>query len=107
MRDKSRVVVQRQIAFSAEPIKDRKQAGVFLVDMGTNKFDYGDVMSGLAANAGGMAKHESQRSLEHGFVCLLKTCFFIKSENLASGNKFLLSALKKALDLGPVYAMRL
>ena len=75
---------------------------MFLVDARAHKIDDGDVMSGLAPCSNSVTEHEAERSLEHGLVGLLQTCFLIKGQDLARRSEFFSGACEEAVDLGPV-----
>ena len=101
VRNKRGVIIKRHIAFPTEAIKDSQQTGVFLIDAGPHKID-GDVMPRLTSRTESMAEQESERSFEHCFVGLLKTSFFVKSENSVGRGELLVRAAEEAFDLRPV-----
>jgi hypothetical protein len=106
LRNKPSVVIEGQIALPAETIKNSQQTGMFLVDARLHKIDDGDVVPWLASCTESVAEHETQRSFEHCFVGLLKTSFFVKSENLAGRGQLLFRAREEAVDLRPVNGVR-
>jgi len=107
MRNKSGVVIKGHIALPAETIKDSQQTGMFLVDTQPHKIDDGDVVPRLTSRTESVAEHEPQRSFEHCFVSLLKTSFFVKSENSVGRGGLLVCAREKAFNLRPVNGVRL
>jgi len=80
---------------SCETIKDDQQPSMFLVDARPHEIDDGDVVARLTSRTESMAEHEPQGSFEHCFVGLLKTSFFIKSENFPSRGQLLIRAREK------------
>ena len=78
---------------------------MLFVDASPNEIDDRDVMARLASSSKAVAKHETQRGLEHCFVRLLQRGFLIKNKNLAGGNEFSLGALQEAFNLRPVYSL--
>ncbi len=66
---------------SPETVEDRQQAGVFPIKASSDEFDDGDVMPGLASRSEAVAEDESQGSLQHRLVGLLKTSLLVKSED--------------------------
>jgi hypothetical protein len=83
VRNKSGVVIERGITLPAQTIKYNQQTGMFLVQARPHKIDDCDVVPRLTPGAESVAEHESEGSFQHCFVSLLKTCFFVKSENFA------------------------
>lgn len=79
---------------------------MFLVDARAHKIDDGDVVPRMTSRTESMAEHEPEGSLQHCFVGLLKTSFFIKNENLARRNQLLIRAREEAVDLHPVNGVR-
>jgi len=95
VRNKSGVIIKCCIALPAETIKDDQQPSMFLVDARPHEIDDGDVVARLTSRTESMAEHEPQGSFEHCFVGLLKTSFFIKSENFPSRGQLLIRAREK------------
>ena len=106
VRNKSGVIIKGHIALPAETIKDGEQTGMFLVDARTHEIDDNDVVTRLTPRTESVTKHEPEGSLQHCFVSLLKTCFFIKSENLTGRGQLLIRAREEAIDLRPVNRVR-
>jgi hypothetical protein len=106
VRNKPGVIIKGHIALSAETIKDSQQTGMFLVDTRPHKIDDGDVVPRLASGTESVAEHEPQRPFEHCFVGLLKTSFFVKSENFAGRGQLLIRAREEAVDLRLVNGVR-
>ena len=106
MGDEARVVIEGEVPLSTELVEDGQQRGVLFVETLANEVDNRDVMPRLASNAESVAKHEGQRSLEHGFVGLLQASFFVKFENFACGRELAVGACQEAADLRPVDALR-
>jgi hypothetical protein len=79
---------------------------MFLVDARTHEIDDGDVVPRLTPRTESVAKHEPEGSFQHCFVSLLKTSFFIKSENFAGRGQLLIRAREEAVDLRPVNGVR-
>jgi len=79
---------------------------MFLVDTRTHKIDDGDVVSRLTSRTESMTEHESEGRFEHCFVRLLKTSFFVKSENFAGRGELPVGTREKAFDLRPVNRVR-
>jgi hypothetical protein len=79
---------------------------MFLVDARTHEIDDGDVVPRLTPRTESVAKHEPEGSFQHCFVSLLKTSFFVKSENLAGRGQLLIRAREEAVDLRPVNGVR-
>lgn len=52
---------------------------MLLVDPRSHEINDGDMVPRLAPRAKSVAEHESERSLQHGFVRLLQAGLFIKS----------------------------
>jgi hypothetical protein len=50
VRNKSRIVVERQVSFSPQAIQNGQQSGMFLVNALADKFDDGDMVAGLTAS---------------------------------------------------------
>lgn len=107
VRNKSSVIIKGCIALPAETVKDDQQPSMFLVDARAHEIDDGDVVARLTSRTESMAKHEPERSFQHCLVSLLKTSFFIKSENFASGGQLLIRAHEETVDLCPVNRVRL
>ena len=107
LRNKSRVVIEDQIALPAKTIKHCQQRGMLLVDTRPHKIDDGDVVTRLTSRTESMAEHEPEGSFEHCFVGLLKTSFLVKNENFAGGSQLLVRAREKACNLRPVNGVRL
>ena len=106
-RDKSGVIIKGRVALPAEAIKDDQQARMFLVDARPYEIDDGDVVARLTSRTESVAKHEPEGSFQHCLVSLLKTSFFIESENLAGRGQLLIRACEETVDLGPVNRVRL
>ena len=106
-RNKSSVVIERHISFPAKPVEHGQKAKMLFVDPCPDEFDNRDVMPWLTPGAETVAEHEPQGSLQHCFVGLLEAGLFVESENLLCGRKFLFGALQEALNLRPVYLLRL
>jgi hypothetical protein len=62
-----------------------------------HKIDDGDVVPRLTPRTESVAKHEPEGSFQHCFVSLLKTSFFIKSENLTGRGQLLIRAREEVL----------
>ncbi len=75
---------------------------MLFVDPCPHEINDGDVMSRLAPCAESVAEHESERSLQHGFVCLLQAGFFVKGQDFTGRGKLLIGACEEAIDLRPV-----
>jgi hypothetical protein len=106
-RNKSGVIIKGHIALPAQTIKNNQETGIFLVDVRTHEIDDGDVVPRLTPRTKSVAKHEPEGSFQHCLVSLLKTSFFIESENLAGRGQLLIRARKETVDLGPVNRVRL
>src|SRR6266567_8626631 len=106
VRNKSGVIIKGCIALPAETIKDDQQTSMFLVGARPHEINDGDVVARLTSRTESVAEHEPQRSFEHCFVSLLKTSFFVKSENFAGRNQLLIRAREEAVDLRPVNGVR-
>ena len=106
VRNKSGVIIKGHIALPAETIKDSEQTGMFLVDARTHEIDDGDVVTRLTPRSESVTEHEPEGSFQHCFVSLLKTGFFIKSENFASRGQLLIRAREETVDLRPVNRVR-
>lgn len=74
---------------------------MFLVDARLHEIDDGDVVARLTSRTESMTEHESKGRFEHCFGGLLKTGFFIKSENFTSRGQFLIRAREETVDLCP------
>lgn len=104
-RNETDVVIERHVPLASETVEDSQQASMSLVDPRLDELDDRDVMPWLAPRTKTMTKHKSKRGLQHRFVRLLKGGFFVKSQNLASGDELLLSALQETFNLCPVYLL--
>lgn len=106
VRNKSSIVIKRQIPFAPKPIEDGQQGSVFLVDARPHEVDDCDVVPRLAPGAKSIAEHESERSFQHCFVRLLQAGFFIESQDFAGRGQFFIGACEEAIDLRPVGGVR-
>lgn len=75
---------------------------MLLVDPRSHEINDGDMVPRLAPRAKSVAEHESERSLQHGFVGLLQAGLFIKSQDFPRRGQFLIGAREEAIDLRPV-----
>jgi hypothetical protein len=62
VRNKSRVVIESLVSFSPKAIQNGQQSGMFPVNVLADKFDDGDMVTGLTASTKAVAEHEAERS---------------------------------------------
>jgi len=93
VRNKSGVVIQRNIPLPPQSVKHGQQPSVLLVYARLDEIDDRDVMSRLTSSAETMTEHETERSFQHCFVGLLKASLLVESKYLMGGSELLLRAL--------------
>src|SRR5262249_16563199 len=107
VRNKSRIVIERQISFSPKSIQNGQQAGMFLVYALTDKFDDGDMMARLTTSTKAVAEHKTKRSFEHRFISLLKAGLLVKGKDFPSRRELFVGTREKTFNLRPINGVRL